>query len=181
MSPVALKPPYPYNYTIPTDRLYDDELRLAMQRLNDSALEPLPTPSMSLLSCIIILMSRDHISLAKLKQLPLSLLASLVIRNLSHPPRVLPKAPDDMNDYTSLKREFLSEDGEKRSRRDSSLHECEEISEPNRLSLQELILQSLLQHANNELISSAPQILCNCAVSLLSICDNELSDLNSTL
>ena len=125
-------------------------------------------------------MSRDHISLAKLKQLPLSLLASLVIRNLSHPPRVLPKAPDALNDYTSLKREFLSEDGEKRSRRDSSLHECEEISEPKRLSLQELILQSLLQHANNELISSAPQILCNCAVSLLSICDNELSDRNST-
>ena len=173
VSPIALNPPFPHNYTLSTDHLYDQELRLAMQKLSASALEPLSVPSMSLLVQTTGITCSQSVPLAKLKQLPISLLATLVIANLSNTPHS--SLPDTTNQFTSLKREFNLEETEKRSRRDKWLCECEEINEPHRLALQELLLRSFFQCARSSLLSIAPEVLCDCAISLLSICDPDQS------
>lgn len=105
--PAPLQPPFPFDYSAGKDRLYDQELRLALRRIHSEDIAPLPQLAQSVATT----------PLALLKQLPLSLLAALVLRNIAHLPRGSHRPAE------------LAEIPAKRLRRDETVAACEELDE----------------------------------------------------
>ena len=105
--PAPLLPRFPFEYSAGKDRLYDQELRLALRRIRPEDIAPLPQMAQSVAT----------VPLALLKQLPLSLLAALVLRNIAHVPRGSHRPAE------------LAESPAKRQRRDETVAACEELDE----------------------------------------------------
>ena len=107
VSGATLHPQFPFDYSAGQARLYDQELRLALRRIRPEDIAPLPQLAQRVAT----------VSLATLKQLPLSLLAALVLRNISHLPRGS-RRPADLPDLPA-----------KRQRRDETVAACEMLDE----------------------------------------------------
>lgn len=122
VSPAPLQPRFPFDYSAGQDRLYDQELRLALRRIRPEDIAPLPQLAQRVAT----------VSLATLKQLPLSLLAALVLRNISHLPRGS-RRPADLPDLPA-----------KRQRRDETVAACEMLDETARERVEMALCHQLI-------------------------------------
>ena len=106
MTPAALDPPY--SVTTEQDVLFEAEMKTAMNRLKAEAIAPLPVPPMDLCAWERSVTRRSQIDLQRLKQLPLPLLATLVMMNLFNAPKG--------GETASLKRELVEQEVDSKRR-----------------------------------------------------------------
>ena len=106
MTPAALDPPY--SVTTEQDVLFAAEMKTAMNRLKAEAIAPLPAPPMDLCARERSVTRRSQIDLQRLKQLPLPLLATLVMMNLFNAPKG--------GETASLKRELVEQEVDSKRR-----------------------------------------------------------------
>ena len=174
MTPAALDPPYAVKTE--EDALFEEEMKAAMERLKAEAIAPLPVPAMDLCVWERSVTDRSQIDLVRLKQLPLPMLATLVMMNLFNEPK---------GEASSLKREVTEQEVESKRRQTdaSALLAPELFDAPTRTQLHASFMTAALQLTSAPIEvgvcgvaddqSKAREIVLSGVVSLLTLMDQD--------